>query len=235
MSATETPAAPAATEPAKTTTTPPATPAATTVDYSTDEGILKLDPEVQKYIKELRGETMSRKETIKAEKAARADAERERDELKAATKKATDDAERKRLEEEGNWKELAEKNKKQLDDTVKEYQTRAMRAEIKVAAQAAGIIDPDLVDLIPKDKITFNDKGEIQGISEAVEAFKAAKPNLFGTPGAAATTPPAPVVNPTGSGAGDPNPGVPGVPGKSVMEMTPAEYEKAKRDKLRAS
>lgn len=228
---------PPATEDPKTTTPPAAaTSAATsaaTVDYSTDEGMAKLDPAAQQYIKELRSESIGRKEAIKSEKAARADAERERDELKNAQKKATDDAERKRLEEEGKWKELAEKNQKDLDETIKTYQNRTIKAELKAAAQAAGIIDADLADLIPKDKITVNDKGEIQGISEAVEVFKQSKPNLFGTQGVTAP-PPAPVVKPTGAGAGNPNPGVTGTPGKPVMEMSNAEYEKYKQERLRA-
>ena len=63
----------------------------------------------------------------------------------AALKAKADEAEQKRMEEQGQFKELAERRAGELNKT----QQRLIRAEVRAAAIQEGIIDRDLVQLIP--------------------------------------------------------------------------------------
>lgn len=213
----------------ETTTKPNTTTTTTSTAKDIDEeGIAKLPAEAQAEIRKLRAESQDRREKLAQEKKNREVAERERDELKASAKQKEEEAERQKMEEEGRWKDLAEKNAKKVKETEQKYQERTLQAELKVAAQAAGIISPVVAGLIPKDKITFNDAGDPVGVAEAVEAFKAANPTLFGAVTAETT------VTSTGSSKQDPNPGAQsGGASKAVLEMSNEEYAKAKAEKLR--
>lgn len=106
------------------------------------------------YVKELRQESAGyRLRATEAEKKAAEAAE--------AAKKAADEA----LERVKKAEEAA--------------QARIIRAEIKAHAIKAGIVDVDGLALADLSKITINDKGEVVGAEDAIEALRKAKPYLF--------------------------------------------------------
>lgn len=81
-------------------------------------------------------------------------------------------------------REAAERRRenKELKKTVDAFSRRAVRSEAKAALVEAGAIDPDVVELFLRhagDKITLNDDADVEGIPEALEAFKKAKPAFF--------------------------------------------------------
>lgn len=162
---------------------------------------------------------------------ARADAAKQRAEKNELAKKNTlyesekEEAERKRLEEQGEHKKIADKALKDLETERESNKKFRINSEIKVAAIAAGIIDPKVAQLIPTDKIGINAAGEIEGVVEAVAIFKKESPNLFGDPKKETT------VLSTGSEKLDPPMGTPDPTArrKEVMSMKKEDYEAAKK------
>lgn len=110
-----------------------------------------------------------------------------------------------------------------------QIRTRLIDAELKAAAVSAGLVDPDLLPLIPKGAITFQPDGSILGIPEAVADFKSKKPTYF----RAAEAPPAPAPRITGSPTPAPAPN-PLAPVTTVASMPKADYDTAKRAALRS-
>lgn len=109
------------------------------------------------------------------------------------------------LKKQGQYKELMEKEQAKAAA----IQNRLIRAEMKAHAIRAGVIDMDLVDLIPVDKVKIGDSLEISGAEEAIAAFKSSKPHLFNDapkdPGAQNP----PQAKPTGAAVTDPKPASP--------------------------
>lgn len=103
----------------------------------------------------------------------------------AELKKFREDTEVDKLKSEKKFEELADKERKAREkaehdaaDRVSAYERRAVKAEVKALALAAGIEDPDDVELIDLSAIKFeNDK--IVGAEKVVEDFKKAKPHKF--------------------------------------------------------
>ena len=99
--------------------------------------------------------------------------------------------------------------------------TRIINAELRLAAQQAGLIDADDLRLVDVDALKLNDKGEVEGLTALVDGFKTSKPHLFKSPDA----PPTPANNNT-------NPTPPPTPApagaKHAKDMTPEEYAAAK-------
>ncbi len=94
-------------------------------------------------------------------------------------------AEKKTLEEQGKFKELAEKAEGKAK-AAEERQARVLiNAELRVAAIQAGIVDPkDAVALCDRSSLKIGEDGEtVEGVTEAVDALKKAKPYLFGVGG----------------------------------------------------
>lgn len=56
---------------------------------------------------------------------------------------------------------------------------RMMRAELKAAATAAGMVDLDGLKMADLSTVKLNDQGELEGAAELMEALKVAKPYLF--------------------------------------------------------
>jgi hypothetical protein len=94
------------------------------------------------------------------------------------------DADDKALQEQGKFKELAEKHKKEADDIKAKFSAQRLDFELKFEAQAAGIIDAgDAVRLCDKAGLKLSDDfATVEGAKEAVESLKKAKPYLFGSP-----------------------------------------------------
>ncbi len=112
----------------------------------------------------------------------------------ATLKKAQEDAEQARLAEQGQFKELAERRQGEL----KIKDQRILRAEVRAAAVAEGLVDKDVAQLIPlDDSMMVNGEPDLPKIEAAVKAYKAQKPALFKAvaptqTGSAETPPPAP-------------------------------------------
>lgn len=96
---------------------------------------------------------------------------------------------------------------------------RVMRAEVKAAAIAAGMIDLDGLKLADMSKLTLKDDGSVEGVDTMLTEFKTAKPYLFGKPNSSS--------NPS-----DPPPNKP-PEAKKATEMTEAEYATAKQQLLK--
>jgi hypothetical protein len=103
---------------------------------------------------------------------------------------------------------------------------RIATAELKLAAQTAGFIDPsDAVALIGAGNVLFTDDGEPANTNDLVAALAASKPHLIAAPAAPA---------PTGGG--------PSLPGKAsglttsaFLRMTKEEVAKLPADERRAA
>ena len=96
-------------------------------------------------------------------------------------------------------------------------QTRAVNADLKIAAKEAGAHDPtEFLALLDRSKITLDENGEVKNAAELVAEFKKAKPHLFG-------------VGST-SHAGNPPPKGP-PEAKKPSEMTDEEYQKARANR----
>jgi hypothetical protein len=104
---------------------------------------------------------------------------------------------------------------------------RIINAELKAEAIAAGLQDPDLLPLIDRAAVKIGDDGELVGIKEAIDAFKAKKPEYFKqTRGG---NPPAPPALPDPRrGQGNPPPPNPNPPPTNVKELDPKKYGEAK-------
>lgn len=116
----------------------------------------------REYVKELREEN-------KATRLAKQAAEKERDEHKSAAEKAQQEAD----------------GKVKAANTAAEQ--RIIRSEMKALAIKAGIVDLDGLALADLSKVKFDDKGDLVGADEAIEALKKSKPYLFGAASTSST------------------------------------------------
>lgn len=100
--------------------------------------------------------------------------------------KAHSDAEAKRLEEEGKWKELAEKSKADAESANQRVKDLVLKNSIQAEASKLGIVDVEAAALLlDKTNVKINDDGTAEGVKESLEALLEAKPYLKG--GAPAT------------------------------------------------
>ena len=91
------------------------------------------------------------------------------------------------LEEQGQFKELFEKEKAQREALEQRVKDSKVNAALKEALQAAQARVPDTVmKLLDKTQVQFDDNGEViaQSVTDAVEALRKVDPVLFGTPNA---------------------------------------------------
>jgi hypothetical protein len=96
-------------------------------------------------------------------------------------------AAQKKLEEEKEYKKLAEAADKRAEKVAKEaatkvesQQRKTIRTEARARLIEAEILDPDDVDLLDLSKVTWDDSAdEPEGIDALVTAFKKAKPAKF--------------------------------------------------------
>ena len=109
----------------------------------------------------------------------------------AALKKANKEAETRRLkadadekkamEDQGKFKELAEKAKGENETMRSTFTKKLADSALRLEAQAAGTIDVDaVVALANRTEIKVGDDFEVTGAKEAVEALKTSKAHLFG-------------------------------------------------------
>lgn len=60
-------------------------------------------------------------------------------------------------------------------------QDKLIDAKLEAHAVAAGIKDIELVKLIDKSSLKLNEQGEVEGLADAINAFKTRKPDFFGS------------------------------------------------------
>jgi len=97
---------------------------------------------------------------------------------------------------------------------------RIVKAELKVEAMRAGIVDMDGLKFVDSTQVQLDDEGNIVGGMELIKQLKLAKPWLFSTP--------------SSSSAAKPPPARP-VRQKLATEMTNEEYRIAKANILKRS
>lgn len=120
------------------------------------------DPKVfdEEYVRGLRSEAAANRkkaEALEAKLKERDDADlSETDRLKKAAQEATD----------------------KLTATETRARERLAKAEVKTAAVAANIIDPDTAFVLLRDKIEFDDDGEPKDVAKLIEALAKEKPYL---------------------------------------------------------
>ncbi len=111
---------------------------------------------------------------------------------------------------------------------ITKMQQRVIESDLKAQAVAAGLEDMDLLPLLDRSGIKMDDDGNVTGVKEAIEAFKAKKPDYFKKASGGGEPKPKPKV--TGDG-GAPKPG--DTPPDNVKQMKPEEYRAWKANSLR--
>jgi hypothetical protein len=114
----------------------------------------------------------------------------ERDKNQDLTKKVTDyeaadkKTKNEKLLQDGEFKEVIKNKDDEIESLNKQLKNQTMEFAIKSEAmkQGANNID-DVTKLFDTSKITLNDNGQIEGLSEAMKEFKESKSYLFGTNG----------------------------------------------------
>lgn len=164
----------------------------------------------------------------------RAEAAERRVEANQATKRA-EEAERKLAETETSIPVKIKEATAPFETRLTKLQSRTLDAEIKVAAQAAGIVDLDLIPLLDKTNIKIDDDGNVTGVTEAITDLKTKKPAFFGKAGGGGTGSGAGA----GSGAGGQASGAGGAPPPDggttvdVRTMSKADYATWKKTQLK--
>jgi hypothetical protein len=81
----------------------------------------------------------------------------------------------------------AEALEHRLAATQQDARSRVARAELKVEAVRAGMVDLDGLQLLDIEQVEFNSDGEIENAGHVMAQFRRAKPWLFG--GASSSSP----------------------------------------------
>ena len=110
---------------------------------------------------------------------------------------------------------LRQEAEQKTEQALKAAQANLVRAELKAAALAAGMIDLDGLKLADLSRVNLNEAGEVQGAEVIIGALKEAKPYLFQTPSNSSNPQPAPPVKPAEA--------------KRATQMNREEYEKARQ------
>jgi hypothetical protein len=159
----------------------------------------------REYVEELRNENKTWRGKMQSERTAREAAEARITAAEAIAARA---------------KEAAET---EAGTKVKDAETKAneriIRAELKLAAKLAGMVDLDGLKLADLSTVKLKDDGTVEGADELMASLKEKKPYLFGTATTGSSNPTPPP---------KPDPGTP----KHARDMTPAERE-AKLNELK--
>jgi vacuolar-type H+-ATPase subunit I/STV1 len=199
-------------------------------DLSVLENVNKLPPHVQSYVNKLKADKQAANDEAAARRALLRETQAERETLK----NQLEETKTKELEEAGQYKTLYEQERAAKETLIQESNKRITRAELRAHAINEGIIDPEIADLIPIDKVTVDAAGNIVGVVETIASYKLAKPNLFKS--AQAQAAPAPVAKATGSAA--PEPGAQPTAQSTasdrdrIKKMSKEDYAQFKRDQV---
>ena len=101
------------------------------------------------------------------------------------TSQKLDEIERSKQEEQGRFKELYESTKTKLDEWQNKVKRSSIETSVKMAAEKAGCIDPDVVLAVGSqlglaDLLQYDDDAQkAYGTEEFIEAVKKQKPKWF--------------------------------------------------------
>jgi hypothetical protein len=117
-----------------------------------------------------------------------------------------------------DWRARAEAAEAELDEARREGEAQRKRAELRVEAVRAGMIDLDGLKLLDPDQVTFGGKGGASNAAAVIETFKRNKPWLFGAASSSSSAA-APPADPPRT--------------RHAREMTEAEWRAARETLLR--
>jgi len=157
----------------------------TTTEGTTEPKKGEVDPTIT----ELQKDPDAIAELLKTKRSANAEAKTLREKLEALDKKKQDD-EKKALEEQGKFKDLAEKEKGEKAELQKKFSERAITSELKTEAIKAGILNSDDVALADRSSIKVDENFTVTGATDAIEALKKSRPYLFKAADSTTTPPP---------------------------------------------
>jgi hypothetical protein len=106
----------------------------------------------------------------------------------------------------------------QLRQAMETQQDLVLRAELKVAAIRAGMIDLDGLKLVDTSGLQLDETGEVKGAAALMQQLRRSKPWLFGQASSSNPMMPPPALPPVQ---------------KSATEMTADEWRAARADLLR--
>lgn len=143
--------------------------------------------------------------------------------------------ENEKLAEQGKYKELYEKEVDQRKKDLQNARRELARETLRNMAISEGIIDPDIVDMIPARSFQYDeDTGRFTNVRDLLAQHKADKPHLYRDAAAAqASSTAANLARPTTGHPGNAPEQVP--PGKKdISGMSRQEYEIEKRNYIRS-
>lgn len=143
--------------------------------------------------------------------------------------------ENEKLAEQGKYKELYEKEVDQRKKDLQSARRELARETLRNMAISEGIIDPDIVDMIPARSFQYDeDTGRFTNVRDLLAQHKADKPHLYRDAAAAqAPSTAANLARPTTGHPGNAPEQVP--PGKKdISGMSRQEYEIEKRNYIRS-
>lgn len=77
--------------------------------------------------------------------------------------------------------ELSPEQKKSVDAQIAKANERLISAEVKAVGASVGLLDTDAAAvLMDRSKVKVTDDGNVEGVKEALEALRKAKPYMFG-------------------------------------------------------
>jgi hypothetical protein len=89
-----------------------------------------------------------------------------------------------------DWQARAEAAERELAAAQEDKRTRLVRAEMKVEAVRAGMVDLDGLKLLDLNAITLDDAGEVQNAAGLMAQLKVDKPFLFANSSSSYAVPP---------------------------------------------
>ncbi len=140
-----------------------------------EEEKTKIDPTIQSIID---GGPDAVAKLLEAKRTANAEAKEQRLALEKINAEKSE-AEKKKLEEEGKFKELAEKSALEAEVLKKKTNELFIDQALQVEAMKQGIVDIDGIKLADRSKITIDEAHEVTGAEEAIKDLMARKPYLF--------------------------------------------------------
>jgi len=151
-------------------TTPPATTPAPSTTPSQPVDLTKLSADDLKKV-------LENPEFFKLPRVAEAiEAEKELKKLREQQDKDANDL----LVKEKKFEELSQKQSQEIETLKAKLQEQAKDSALTTSLAKESVVDLDgALKLVDKSKITINDDGTVEGVTEAVEALKAEKTYLF--------------------------------------------------------
>ena len=135
----------------------------------------KIDPTIKSIID---GGADAIAKLLEAKRTANAEAKEQRLALEKINAEKSE-AEKKKLEEEGKFKELAEKSEAEATALKKKTQELFIDQALQVEAMKQGIIDIDGIKLADRSKVSIDETHNVTGAEEAIKDLMTRKPYLF--------------------------------------------------------